>query len=107
MNRLEGDFTLSLSGSSAILDGINPASFIVTQYRKVTLNDGFEPLLTIDGDPVMLLRNEDREKIVLLSFGINFSNPLVTDFSLLFLNLYKYFFPYSLVNVPEENAVVQ
>ncbi len=100
----EGDFTLSLSGSSAILDGINPASFIVTQYRKVTLNDGFEPLLTIDGDPVMLLRNEDREKIVLLSFGINFSNPLVTDFSLLFLNLYKYFFPYSLVNVPEENA---
>ena len=54
-------------------------------------------------DPVLLLRDEPMEKVVLMPFSLNYSNQsMLKDFPILFGNIYRYFFPYSLLDVPQK-----
>lgn len=99
----EGEVFFTAGESNRILDAVDPTAVSVSQYRKVASYDGFQPLMYAGDDPVLLLRDEPMEKVVLMPFSLNYSNQsMLKDFPILFGNIYRYFFPYSLLDVPQK-----
>ncbi len=85
-------FTLSVASTSAtakeILKSINPANITVSRYTRITKYVGYEPILLIDGDPALLVKDENGIKTVVLAFDLHMANfPIVVDFPLLINNL--------------------
>lgn len=100
----DGNFSLSAGEESPLLDDVDPSAISVSHYRKIASYDGFQALMYADGDPVLLLRDEPMEKVILMTFGLNYSNQsMLWDFPILFGNIYHHFFPYSLLNAPENS----
>ncbi len=90
-----------LSGESdhPLLNYVDPARIGVSKYTKVTpVTEGeFETLMSCNGDPLLLVRNSSREKIVVLPFSINQSNvSYFRDFETLLYNLINYYMPITL-----------
>ena len=87
----KSDFTLSSSGSNsetaeAVLKTITPSRVRVTEYTRITSYAGYESILQINSDPVLLVRNENGLKTVVIPFDIHNSDlPIVPTFSL-FIN---------------------
>lgn len=102
-----GEFVLSEGVSSPITDGINPSDITVSQYIKVSGYDQTEytPLLYIGDDPALLMRDDKDAKILLMTFSLNYSNQsMLYDFPVLILNLFNYYFPYSVTD-PETGSL--
>lgn len=53
---VEGEFQLSAGEPSEITSSLDPSAITSTRYRRVTMHDGFQPLLYIGDDPVLLLK---------------------------------------------------
>lgn len=94
---------------SSILDNVNVSAFEVSRYVKMDYDGTYDTLMTCDGDPVLLVRNEPDSKIVVLGVHLNYSNwPLQPDFPILMDNLYRYFFPATIEsNYYEVGAEIQ
>lgn len=92
----EGEFTLSGSGGSSdayqnIMKGVTPSSISVTKYQEVTRYAGYESLMKCGNDPVLLAKNDNGAKTVLMAFDIHNSIlPVLPDFSILIYNLFHY-----------------
>lgn len=69
----------------------------ITVSRIVELSSygaGYEVLLSCNGLPALLVKDEGAEKVVLMNFSVNYSNITITeDFSLIMLNAFEYFLP--------------
>lgn len=89
---VSGKFGLEAVGTH-MLTQYMPLYSYITQYSRITYAEGFETLLTVDGDPALLLRNEPNEKIVLMPISVNWSDTAVTDFTFFLYNMHHYFFP--------------
>lgn len=77
-----------------ILQKIKADRINVSKYVRGTYDDSFETLLSIDGTPVLSVRNQDRSKIVVMSFSVHFSSLVRTgEYVLLMNNVFNYFFP--------------
>ena len=89
--------TLASGASHPLTSGINPDRITVAEYRKVTSSDGYEELLYYHGDPVMLAKNEDDRKVVVLALNLNKSSlGVVVDFPVLLYNVFEYYLPATL-----------
>lgn len=80
----------------------------ITSYTQVAAHDGFEDLVYAFGEPVVLLKNEPRRKVVVMTFGLNNSTlPVMPDFPAMIYGFFEYFFPSTLsANLTEINAGV-
>ena len=78
-----------------ITNGISASDITVSQYTKVTSYDGYTPLYYLNGDPVMLVKNEPDQKIAVMSFSLHYSNlPIILGrFPLLMYRMLEYFVP--------------
>ena len=77
-----------------LMHGINPSSIEVTRYAAITSYDSYIPLMTCENSPVVMLRDEPDEKILVMSFSLNYSNlPILADFPLFISNIFTYFAP--------------
>lgn len=90
-----------LSGESdhPLMQYVNPTRLGISKYRKINeiRDDGFETLMTCNGDPVLLAKNRADSKIVVLPFSINQSNvSYFRDFETLLYNLINYYMPITL-----------
>jgi hypothetical protein len=60
----------------------------------VFTDEDYEPLLSINGRPVLLVKDTPKQKIVVLTFSLHYSNlPIRLDFPMLMHNIFSYFFP--------------
>ena len=70
----------------------------LTQYTRLSI-DGeseFKPLLYLDNNPIMLVKNTQEEKCVVLPFSINMSDFYGEQFQIFLYNLLNYFAPTTL-----------
>lgn len=66
----------------------------VTQYTRITSADGYTTLLTCQGDPVFMAKNEPDQKIAIMSFSLNYSNlSMLLEFPIMMYNLIEYYIP--------------
>lgn len=88
---------------NAVIDRGNPHPFTeylpldnlgVNRYQSITVADGFEELLYLEGNPVFLVKNEEAVKIIAMLFGVDMSwTAVFVDFPMLMGNIFEYLFP--------------
>lgn len=100
-------FTLTAGTTHSVTQGIDPENISVSRYVRISLYDGYEPLLYVNGDPALLLKNDPYEKIAVLSFSVNYSLPIGFDYPSLLYNMFAYFMPSTVTKVTEQNGVTQ
>ncbi len=78
-----------------LLKNIEPEHFALNAYIPVTYDDArYECLMSVMGQPVLLLADDEQMKVVYLAFDTHFSTfPLAVDFPLFFYNIFEYFYP--------------
>lgn len=85
---------LAKEEESPLLKDINPENIGVTIWADIPVYDGYTPLMSCNGDPVVLVKDEEAEKVVILGLSLNYSNfALTAEFPTFFLNLLNHFFP--------------
>ena len=97
-------FKLSSSGSNSdtaksVLKCITPSTVTVSEYRRITSYVGYDSILQIDGDPVLLVKNDNGLKVAVIPFDIHNSNlPIVPQFPLFINALCDYSMAHTLEN---------
>ena len=77
-----------------VLNMITPGAITVTKYTQITSYDGYTPLLYCEDSPVLLVKNDPDQKVVLMPFNLNYSNlAVLLEFPLLMYNFIEYFIP--------------
>lgn len=95
-------FKLASSGSSSqtamsILQAITPSSVNVTEYTRITAHVGYESIMQINGDPVLLVKDDNGLKTVVLAFDIHMSDlPVVPEYPLFINALCDYSMAYTI-----------
>ncbi len=85
---------LTEEASHPITKGVTANKITVTKVNVLDPAEGYEVLMTCDGDPVLMVKNEGSEKVIVLGFSLNFSNfSLLLDFPRMLNNTMKYFLP--------------
>lgn len=96
---VKGNFKASAAGGISstyqqLMKGIDPTGISISRYKKVTSTKGFEVLMKCNGDPVMLAKEENGVRVVVLAFDLHYSDlPLLLDFPLLIHNMCEYAAP--------------
>ena len=104
-----GEMPLMAEEKSPLLNHMNVENITVTRWASIPVYDGYTPLISCNGDPVVLAKNEENEKIVIMGLNLNYSNfALTTEFPLFFFNMLNYYFPATIDNyVYEVNDKVE
>ena len=77
-----------------ILEGINIGAMSVTQFTAITSYDGYVPLAQIGEHPLLLVKEEVDQKIMLMPFSLHYSNlAVLPEFPVLLFNAVNHFFP--------------
>ncbi len=70
----------------------------ITISRYVRINNNYEPsyqvLLACFGDPILMVKDENAEKVVIMPFSVHYSNlTILPEFPILLYNMFQYFLP--------------
>ena len=85
---------LTMGESHAINKNIDAESIVVSRYTEIANYDNYTPLLYCGDAPVAAVRNTDEQKLVIMTFSMNYSNlALLPAFPLFMYNLVNYFTP--------------
>ncbi|MDE6060073.1 MAG: hypothetical protein K2G31_01180, partial [Clostridia bacterium] len=87
------DATLGLGTAHDITKYVDADKINLTYYKKIVA-DGYDELLYYANDPVLLVKNEEKAKIVVCTFNLNYSDVGIRkEFPLLMYNIFNYFLP--------------
>ena len=102
------ELPLSPGDDHVLMDGITAESITVTKFREFTNADGYVPLMYCQGKAVVMAKNEPDQKIVAMSFSLNYSNfSMLLEFPLFMYNVLEYYIPSTLTEtVYEVNETV-
>ena len=88
-----GELFLSAAENHAIMNNIAADKISVTMFTSIIGTDGYIPLLTFEDYPLLLLKEDIDQKIVLMPFSVHYSNLVaLPEFPLLLRNILNYFF---------------
>ena len=78
-----------------LMNKVNAENISVTMYKKITMYDpAYEVLMYCGSDPLMLARNEEGAKLVIMPFSLHYSNLALTkEFPTLMYNLLEHYVP--------------
>ncbi len=78
-----------------LLDGVVVDNITASRYTELSQFDrNYEVLATLNGRPVLMVKNEENYKIVVMLFSLHYSNlALLKEFPILFTNIFQYFLP--------------
>lgn len=94
---VDSSSTLASGVTHPLTDHVNPDRITVAKYRRVNSSEGYAELLYYHGDPILLVKNEERAKTVVLTLDLNNSSlGVILDFPVMMYNLFSYFFPATL-----------
>jgi hypothetical protein len=87
--------TLKGNGTSEILTDVMPSAITVSKYVRITsYNKAYEEVMNLNGDPMLLVRNDPGLRAAVIPFSLHYSNlPLLNSFPFLMSNLFNYFIP--------------
>ena len=80
---------------SSLMNGVDIDHISVTQYTQITMFDAaYVPLMYCGDDPVMIAKNEQGAKIVVMPFSLHHSNlPVLKEFPTLLYNMLEHYVP--------------
>lgn len=107
---ISGEISLTREATHPLLQGLNVENITVTLWADITsYDDSFVPLVSCGGVPVILARNTDSEKTLILGLDLNYSNlALTAEFPMFFLNMLNWYFPQTIgSNVYEVNDTLE
>ncbi len=88
-----GELFLSKTEDHSIMHNIDAEKISVTMFTSVIGTDGYIPLLSFEDYPMLLLKEDVDQKIVLMPFSVHYSNLVaLPEFPLLLRNILNYFF---------------
>lgn len=92
---LMGEVALEREATHPLLQGLTVENITVTLWADITsYDDGFTPLVSCGGAPVILAKNTTSEKVMVMGLDLNYSNfALTAEFPLFFLNALNWYFP--------------
>jgi len=86
--------TMTAGDEHPILNGLTPDLITLTQYTTITSFDGYTPILYVENDPVVIVKNDPDQKIAVMSFSLNYSNlAVMLEFPMMMYNFIEYFVP--------------
>ena len=98
--RLGNDISVAIGTTVAsgkthpVTSHLQPDLTTVSKYRRISSHDGYDELLFVQGDPVLLVKNTEIEKHLVLSIDLNYSNMgVLWSFTLFFADLFNYYMP--------------
>lgn len=85
----------------ALMNGVSAENITVNKFTELTAADGYDTLMSVSGGerlaPVVMAKNEPDQKIVVMSFSLNYSNfAMLLDFPLFMYNIFQYYSPSTL-----------
>ena len=81
----------------AVMNNIDPSRISITRFTPVTSADGYVPLVCYGEHPVIMLKEEVDQKILMMLFSMHYSNfSMQPDFPMLLKNMVEHFFPVTL-----------
>ena len=90
----KNDINLSAGDASPLMKGITPENITVSYAKEIKNADGYTPLMYCNSSPVVMAKNEPDQKIVVMSFSLNYSNfSMLLDFPLFMYNIFKHYVP--------------
>ena len=85
---------LEAGESHPLMNNISAERVSVTRFTTIRNYDGYTPLMYMDDNPVVMVKDEDDAKVVVMTFSLNYSNfALTPDFPLFMYNIIDYFSP--------------
>lgn len=89
-----GELFLSPGEDHPIMKNIDASKISVTRFTSINGYDSYIPLVMYEENPLILLKDDVDQKILLLPFSMHYSNlALLPNFPLLLNNVINYFFP--------------
>lgn len=77
-----------------VTSNINAENIGVTRYTAISNYDDYTPLLSCQNSVIAAVKNTEDQKLVVMSFSMNYSNlALLPEFPLFMYNLVNYFTP--------------
>ena len=88
-------YPLEAPQSHPLLDFVTPSNIQITEWTHInTYDSAYTPILCIEGDPVVLAKNEPNSKMLLFSFNFHYSDFVLTpEFPMMMSNIVKYYMP--------------
>jgi len=88
------DMTLASGTPHPLTQYMDPGRITLLTYQRIVSHDGYEELLYYAGDPVLMVKNTELSKVVVLGLNLNTSNLAIrNDFTYLMYNMFQYFLP--------------
>ena len=99
---------LSPGESHVVMNNVDATRISVTKFSPVISYDEYIPLVTYMEYPLIMLKEEMDQKILMMPFSLHYSNlAMQPDFPLLMKNLVDYFFPVTLTgHIYEANDTI-
>ncbi len=87
--------TLEASMSHALMQFVNPSQLTINKYQRLgALDSSYTVLMSYEGDPMVMVKDSDAEKVVVINCAINYSTLNVQhDFGIFMANVFGYFSP--------------
>ena len=105
---LNGELFMNFVEDHPIAQKMNPERVSVTRLTGIASADGYTTLLGYNENPMIMVKDDVDQKIVVMPFSLHYSNiALMPEFPLLMKNVVGYFFPVTLEDyVYEVNQTV-
>ena len=88
-----GELFMSKMEDHPITNNITAENISVTMFTSIIGTDGYIPLLGFEEYPLLLLKEDVDQKIILMPFSVHYSNLVaLPEFPLLLRNIMNYFF---------------
>lgn len=92
---VSGGVSLTKDTDHPLLKNINESNILVTRFLKTfSYDDQYTSILSILGQPMILVANDSQNKAVFVNFDLHYSNwPLTVEFPVFMMNFFEYYFP--------------
>ncbi len=85
---------LSAEEEHPITKNVNTESITVTKFSILTYDASYRLLMSCDTNPMLLVRDEDTAKIVVMPFSLHYSNlGVLPEWYLMLYNIFNFFIP--------------
>ena len=76
-----------------IMENISSERISIALYKEILSAPGYQELAYYNGNPVILCKEDQGQKVVVWGFDLNYSTSSLTEFSIMFLEMFNYFIP--------------
>ena len=92
------DDPLAAGTPHPLMNNITCEGVSIALYKEIISAPGYQELAYYNGNPVILCKEDQGQKIVVWAFDLNYSTAALTEFSAMMLNMFNYFIPVTITS---------